>query len=427
MKGIVWAVVAAAVLVACDREERLEGERRALFADERTEIGPQPIALPAQTSTSNWTEVNGGPEHKLGHLALRETITRVWSADIGTGNTRRSRITSSPVVVGGTVYTLDSRSQVSAVTNGAVAWTRDLTPPTERASDASGGGIAYGAGRLYAATGFGELVAIDPANGGVIWRQDLQGAAGGAPSVRGDTVYVVNRGGRAYALDAASGRIRWELTGLSDAAGIAGAAGPAVSGSLAVFPFGSGEILTTDPTTGERRWAASVRGGRADRAFGGITDIAASPVIDGGRVYVGNATGRIAALDAETGLSDWTAQTGALGPVWPVGGSLFLVSDVGELVRLDAATGQTIWAEELPYFQRARPLRRNAVFAHYGPVLAGGRLLVASSDGQLRSFSPESGQLLSAVEIPGGAASAPVVVDQTLYVLSGRGQLHAYR
>lgn len=427
MKGFVWAVIAAAVLVACDREERLEGERRALFAEDSAERGPQPIALPAQTSTSNWTEVNGGPEHRLGHLALRDTLARVWSADIGTGNTRRSRITSSPVVVGGTVYTLDSRSRVSAVSEGSVFWSQDLTPPTERASDASGGGIAYGAGRLFAATGFGELVALDPANGSVVWRQDLQGAAGGAPSVRGDTVYVVNRGGRAYALDAASGRIRWELTGISDAAGISGAAGPAVSDALAVFPFGSGELLAADRATGERRWAAAVRGGRSDRAFGGITDIAGAPVIDGGRIYVGNATGRVAAIDAETGATEWTAQTGALGPIWPVGGSLFLVSDVGELVRLDASNGDLIWSEELPYFQRSRPLRRNAVFAHYGPVLAGGRLLVASSDGQLRSFSPESGQLISAVEVPGGAAAAPVVVDQTLYILSGRGQLHAYR
>ncbi|MGB1006987.1 MAG: hypothetical protein ACPGVX_07405, partial [Thalassobaculaceae bacterium] len=38
--------------------------------------------------------------------------------------------------------------------------------------------------------------------------------------------------------------------------------------------------------------------------------------------------------------------------------------------------------------------KRAAVYAHYGPVLAGGRLVVASSDGVLRFFTPESGALV---------------------------------
>ncbi len=54
------------------------------------------------------------------------------------------------------------------------------------------------------------------------------------------------------------------------------------------------------------------------------------------------------------------------------GGSVFLVSDQAELVRLDAATGQEIWVKDLPYFRRDRGKRRKAIFAYFGPVLAGG-------------------------------------------------------
>ena len=425
------ALCAALALPACiEREVILEGERRDLFEEDAAEQGqgPTPISLPAQTSVAEWTHVNGGPEHRLGHLALPQTIARIWSADLGEGDTRRHRISAVPVVSGGTIFAMDALSTVSAVsTGGQVVWRRDLTPSGDRATDASGGGIAAAGGRVYATTGFGELIALSASDGSVIWRQDLGGAASGSPAVRGDQVYAVSRAGRAFAVDAASGRVRWEVSGLTDPDGVVGPAGPAATPELAVFPFGSGEIVAARVSDGEAAWSAAVTGGRGSRAFAGITDITGAPVVDGGRIYAGNASGRVVALDAETGQRLWTARSGALGPVWPVGGSLFLVSDIGELVRLDASSGARIWAVELPYFQNRRPTRRRSVFAHYGPVLAGGRLLVAGSDGVLRSFSPESGALLSQVEIPGGASSPPIVVNGVLYVVGGRGALHAYR
>ena len=112
-------------------------------------------------------------------------------------------------------------------------------------------------------------------------------------------------------------------------------------------------------------------------------------------------------------------------PVWPVDNSVFLVSDASQLVRLDARTGEVIWAIDLPLYRKEKTHRDS--FAHYGPVLAGGRLIVASSDGEMRSYDPVNGDLLGSVSIPSGAASQPAIVDGVLYVLSQNGQLHAYR
>ena len=71
--------------------------------------------------------------------------------------------------------------------------------------------------------------------------------------------------------------------------------------------------------------------------------------------------------------------------------------------------------------------KQDRIYAQYGPVLAGGRLFVSSSDGILRSFDPASGNLVGHAEIPGGAASAPVVAGGTLYVTGRDGNLHAFR
>ena len=111
----------------------------------------------------------------------------------------------------------------------------------------------------------------------------------------------------------------------------------------------------------------------------------------------------------------------------PAGNSVFLVNDQAQLLRLDASTGGRVWAQKLPYFTKQIVRKQSRVWNHYGPVLAGNRLYLASSDGYLRVFDPASGALVGTAEIPGGAAAAPAVAGQTLYVVTHDGQLIAYR
>jgi outer membrane protein assembly factor BamB len=154
--------------------------------------------------------------------------------------------------------------------------------------------------------------------------------------------------------------------------------------------------------------------------------VTGDPVVAGDTIYAGNASGRTYAVSG-SGETLWSAGEGALGPVLPVGGSVFLVNDQAELVRLDAATGAVIWRAEMPYFDAVKPKKQKAITAHYGPVLAGGRIAVASGDGLLRFFSPLNGAMVGSVEIPGGAAAQPAMAGGMLLVVGRNGQLHAFR
>ena len=64
-------------------------------------------------------------------------------------------------------------------------------------------------------------------------------------------------------------------------------------------------------------------------------------------------------------------------------------------MRLDAVDrrGDLVGRSALFHQGRSRA-SVEAIYAHYGPVLAGGRLVVASSDGVLRFFSPTDGALV---------------------------------
>jgi outer membrane protein assembly factor BamB len=237
----------------------------------------------------------------------------------------------------------------------------------------------------------------------------------------------VTRNSVGWAIDARNGRILWQVLGAPSDSGIAGGPAPALSSQLAVFPFASGQMVAAVKGPGTQIWAASVGGKRLGRAFSRISDLTGDPVVAGETIYAGNHSGRAAAFNATTGQLIWSADEGTLGPVWLAGNALFLISDVNRLVRLDAATGETVWAVDLPFFTRNRISRRKATYAHYGPILAGGRLLVASDDGLLRQFDPTDGALIASLPLPGGAASNPVVAGGTLYLVTENGQLHAFR
>lgn len=430
------AALALALLAGCNREVILQGERldpRAVISPD----GPAIIEGGAVTTTalsilaprvSDWPQRGQNAQHLMGNAGLSGGTQRIWSANIGQPAGLRHRITADPVVSGGLVLTLDSRARVTATTTGgAAAWSADLTPAGERGDSVSGGGIALESGMAFVTTGYGELVGLDIRSGAVRWRQRVDTPVSGAPTVQNGVVYVAGRNGTGWAIRTTDGKVLWTVSGTRGAAGVTGVSAPASDGQIVVFPFNSGELLAADAASGMTLWTAQIAGSRAGRAIAVIRDVTGDPVIAGGTVIAGAQSGRMIAVDKATGQTLWNEKSGAVSPPLVVGGSVFAIDDENRLVRLDAATGGRIFAVDMPYYTDERVRRQDRIHAHYGPVMAGGRLFVASSDGILRVFDPRSGGLIGQGAIPGGAAAAPVVAGGVLYVVSRDGQLHAFR
>ena len=429
------ALAGLVALPGCERDSYLPGKREDVRAAgdaapvaDPAEDRSAPIRLPAQVNNSDWTHTVGTPRSRVAHAALRATPQPAWSASIGQGDTRRQRITAAPVVAGGRVFTLDSAAHVTATsTEGQTLWTREVTPPAARSKDATGGGLALGAGKLFVSSGFGQLTALDPETGAVAWQQSLRATGSGAPTVRDGMVYLVSGDDTGWAIDAGTGRVQWQVSATPDVTNVLGAPAPALDDTYAIFAFGGGEVQATFRKGGLRAWNASVRGQRRFAAAAKVGDITGAPVIDGDRVYVGSHSGRVVAMNVANGERIWTARQGAMNPVFPVGRSVFVVSDRNALLRLDARDGSRVWGVELPGFTKSRPRRQVERVPHYGPILAGGRIVVASGDGKVRFFDPESGAQTHGIAVPGGATSDPVVAGGTLYVVSAKGKLHAFR
>lgn len=450
MRGLALVSVLALVATGCSKEVIFEGLREdirspgydldsesavaaaTVAAEER--LAPfdnqsRPISLGAASAVASWTHRGANAQHALPHVALSAQPQLVWKAKAGQGNERKFRITAEPVADGGRVFAMDSHAAVTAhAIGGDTLWVADLTAPGEREGTGSGGGLALGDGKLFATTTHGELVALSPATGEVLWRQKFEAAVHGAPTVANGQVYVNTASSVAYAVNTDTGRIAWRVAGVPTQVGVAGTAAPALSGNNVVFPLANGSLVAADIGKGEVSWVARVAGDRAGRGRQALQAFTGEPVISGGTVYAATASGRAVAVNAGDGTVLWNVGEGAQGTMAVAGGSVFFVNDEARLVRLSARDGEKVWEVALPRYEKAdKPRKLKSVWPAFGPVLASGRIWIASGDGILRSFNPENGAPLAAVELPDGAASRPIVVAGMMMLMTEKGELIGMR
>ena len=165
---------------------------------------------------------------------------------------------------------------------------------------------------------------------------------------------------------------------------------------------------------------------------GGITalseldDIAGRPVVDRDLVFAISHSGVMAAIQLDTGERQWTRDLGGIQTPWVAGDYVFVLTTDAQLMCLTRKEGKVRWLHQLPRWTDPSDTSSKPI-VWSGPVLASDRLILVSSDGYAQSISPYSGQLLGRMEIPDGAYIAPVVANDTLYILTNDAELVALR
>ena len=415
-----------------DEEATLPGERVSVMLFDRTleadpDAAAQPLALPEATANAEWPVPWANAEHAPRHVAAGGGLEVLWRRDIGAGESDENVILSAPVVAQERIFALDSLSRVVAVpaAPGGGGWSRDLLPEHEDDDGSLGGGVAFAAGTLYAATAFGEIAALAAEDGAVLWRQSLGGVFRAAPAVADGRVFAIDAANRLFALDAETGETLWTHEGIAEPAGLLGAAVPAISGDLVLAAYSSGELFALRVENGRVAWSDTLilQGRLGPRAS--LSDIDASPVIDNDLVFAVGHGGSLAAVDLRSGVRVWDREIGGGETPWIAGDHLYLVTADAEVVCLRRDDGRIRWVVPLPRFED--PEDREEPILWSGPVLAGGVLVVASSDGEVRRLSPDDGSSAGAAAVAGGARVAPVVADGTIYLLTRDAGLVAFR
>lgn len=428
-------LVLAGILVllsACsDKDDAppLEGERisvlelqRSLEPDDPL-LEAQGLQMPPAWQNEFWPQVGGYPNHSMQNLALNSAeLKQAWNVGIGEGGDDEIPLITQPIVFDGIIYTLDTENDMSAYNaeSGKRLWRTDISAEEEDDRVITGG-IAAGTGAIYATNGYNEVLAIGPNDGKILWRKTIPAVSRAAPTVFEGRVFVATLDSRLLALSAADGNVLWEYNGVADDAALVGAASPAANQDIVVPVFSSGEVTALRIENGSVAWSDNLASVRGLGGLSTISDIRALPVIDKGIVYAISFNGRLVAIDKRTGTRIWQREISGSQTPWMAGNHMFVLSTDNQLIALGRDSGAIRWVTNLPRFDDDNPI----VFV--GPVLAGGRLILAGTGGRVIEVSPETGDILREWDAGATISVPPIVAAGQLFILANDGKLAAYR
>ena len=102
-----------------------------------------------------------------------------------------------------------------------------------------------------------------------------------------------------------------------------------------------------------------------------------------------------------------------------------MITDDDQMLCVSRRDGRIRWVQQLHHYDDEK--KKTGVITWVGPIVAGGRLFAANTAGEAIVASPESGDILSNIKLPGGVSVLPVVASGTVYVLTDGADLVALR
>jgi outer membrane protein assembly factor BamB len=389
----------------------------------------QDFFLPEPAPMTSWPLPGGTPEQSVENVAAAPAFQIAWRRPIGLASTRRRHVTATPIAAGGRIFVMDGVADVSAhdAKTGAMLWKRNIMPKSRRNREGWGGGLAWSDGKIYATSGFREVVQLDAGTGKIGWRSATDAPIHAAPTVSDGRVYVVDVNDELLSFNTADGVQIWTYQALTEAARMLAASSPAVSGETLVTSFASGELVALQSANGSELWNASLSRTSRTNALSEIRDIAGRPIIFRTDVFAISHADVMAAVDFRTGVPRWTIPLSAITTPWAAGDVVYAVDLAGQVVCISRESGQVYWMHELDPDSTVKNKKKQQRLYWSSPVLASNRLIVASNQGDAVALNPKTGAVLAKLKLGSGDLIGPIAVDGMVYFVTDKAELVALR
>jgi len=316
---------------------------------------------------------------------------------------------------------------------------------------------AYSSGSLYAADYNGLLMAMDAESGRKQWEIKTKLPFTGGPGISDNLLLMGTQDGEVFAFDASTGTQLWSATVTSEVL-----AAPAAADGIVVVRCIDGRVFGLDADTGQRIWIY-------DHSVPLLTLRGNAPLLlRAGVVFVGYDGGQVVALKLEDGILMWeqtlvtTEGRTELERLSDIDGQLvFIASDLlvssykNRLASLAADSGRLLWFKDISSASGVTVDRINLTLSDKDgnvwlldrrngaeswknnqllrrdltrPVIYGSFVVVGDGQGYLHWINISDGQFAAREKVGGkGFSGPPLVVGNTLYVMTRKGELTAFR
>ena len=362
-------------------------------------------ALGCFGATVRRADQSAGHEYPAGVTALR------WRTPI---NQRelfepRPEECASGAVVGNRLIIGSRAGQVVALdlADGKIVW---QTPVSGGVDAEARFDPSYG--QVYVGTDDGFVYAVDPQSGGIRWSYRGKGAIERRPELGGDAIYVASAADRLVALEPRTGKSIWQYERESpEGFTIHGHSGPRLHRGLVYTGFSDGFLMALNAGTGDVVWARSLASASEQ-----YVDVDSTPATLGDDVLLASSySGGLYALSAASGDVRWRLGIEGASGVQVIGDRLYFAAPRDGLTAL-TLTGDILWRQGLAEAGDLTPPMGVGPLLVFSGSRAGLFFVDRASGKLLEIFNPGRGMCASATIGPDG---------RTLYALANSGTVYA--
>ncbi|MCI4645095.1 MAG: PQQ-like beta-propeller repeat protein [Hyphomonadaceae bacterium] len=391
------------------------------------ELATRSIILPAAETLDVWTEAGSRPSKVVGHVLAGSALNVAWRRDAGEGSSRSAALTTAPVANANHIYVLDAGQTVRAfdLQTGSPTWRHEIDSGSRRDRIGIGGGLALTGDTLVVSSGFGMVLALDAETGSLLWTRETEAPMTGSPTIKDGRIFVTSNNNEILALSLEDGELEWSDQAISESARVLSSPSPAAVEDIVVVPYSSGEVIAYLASNGRRLWSDALSRPGRFTPISAINDIASRPVLAGGLVVVANQSGVTAAIDGRSGTRIWAQAIGSTQAPALAGEYVFIAGTDATLAALEATTGRVYWATQMAKYRDEEDEKGRLSYS--GPIIASGRVVVVSSEGDMIAYDPQTGLAVDRIDLGGKVYLEPIAVGETLYVLTDNARLIAIR
>lgn len=319
-------------------------------------------------------------------------------------------------------------------------FTADLTPFVSRH-------------HVYVATPEGRVYALDKNHGQILWQKELHLTLLAGPVVSGDkilvtsddaAIYILNRKngdilqrvgvandvlskpfihrqkayvktitGAVYCIDLNTGHKDWKYEHTTSEIILKASSSPVYYQNMILVGFSDGSLVGLEPTKGHPQFIQHISYARGVSEVERLTDVDTNPLIDANRLYIASYQGDIGAYSITESSFLWKKPASTYHDLSFIGDTLVMVSSKDVVWAYHKQSGQTLWTQkQLKARRLTAPVNWNQT------IWVGDRL------GYLHGLSPQTGQFVGQLKLPGGMSAAPVIEGKHAWVMTTNGQLH---
>lgn len=365
-----------------------------------------------------WIKSLGGkkdnvvPPTPLVELAPTASVSRLWSASIGSG-AGKSGAHMNPALDGGRLFVANVDGEIAALdaSNGRKLW-------STRAKNLqwAGGPAAHGDLVVVGALN-GAVHGYSTADGSELWQVLLSSEVICAPAITDGLVAVRSQDGRLYGLDSSNGTRLWVYEQAVPVLSLRGNASPVIGNGLVYDGYDSGRVVAVRQNDGAPAWTQTLATGEGRTEVERLADSDGPIVLDQNQIFATAYRGQLAALDAGSGRPDWSRELSSFAGL-SVAGNVVVVSDAeGNVWGFDRQTGSNLWKQESLLHRWLSP-----------PAIVGNYAVVGDLEGYVHWLNLSDGSFAARERLgKNPIESAPVVSGNTVFVEDDSGNIAAYQ